>query len=354
MEEFYPCGVPQAVHVAGDWLVAEFLCFLAGETLFQSHAYNMKTGESFLLAPDPPIRELPYSWYVDIDDGRVVWSQLADCASGDIYLMDLETRDISKVTKDPGTGARLNLSLGLEWLAWDEYRLDENAVSNQVFDVHAANLISGETITVTLSDDGIGNMPLAGDNIIVWNETNASYLREIWALDLTSRNQYQIEASGDFPFAADLSGDLLVLSDQVSAGGTALDSSFNQPAGIPDEPCDRTRAKAGAHNRLRVYDLVTNSDVFLYYNPEARALYEARIDGKTAIWAEWAGQYPNEIDRVWAARRVGLTGRIGLVDSPLVFALISQMRVWIPVTFFPNSSAAFLAVAAVNAGRPAT
>jgi hypothetical protein len=248
--------------------------------MFQSHVYNIETGETFLLAPDPPDAALPYSWYVDIDDGRVVWGQLADCSRGDIYLMDLETRDIRKVTEDSGTGARLNLSLGPEWLAWDEFRQGDSLY----FDVHAANLVSGETITVTSGLHARGNMPLAGNDVIIWHET--TYPREIWALDLTTRDRHQIPASGDYPYAADLSGDLLVLSDQVStAAGTATDGS-TELTGMPNEPCDLPRAGPLSNNRLRVYDMTTNGDAFVYYNPEANSEYRARIDGQTAIWVE--------------------------------------------------------------------
>jgi hypothetical protein len=279
-----PCtdfSIVDDFRIAGEWLVIQFQCPNTGDVMFQSHAYNLGTGETFLLMPDPPIPELPYSWYADIDDGRVVWAQMADCGRGDIYMLDLETRDISKVTEDPGTGARLNLSLGPEWLAWDEFRQGDSLY----FDVHAANLVSGETITVTSGLHARGNMPLAGNDVIIWHET--SYPREIWALDLTTRDRYQIAASGDYPFAADLSGNLLVLSDQVStAAGTAPDNSGDQTAGTPNEPCDLPRAGPLANNRLRVYDLVSNSDAFVYYNPEANSEYKTRIDGQTAIWVE--------------------------------------------------------------------
>jgi hypothetical protein len=293
-----PCGdfyVPDEARIEGDWLVVQFSCLDAGETRFQSHVYNLETGETFLLAPDPPDPELPYSWYVDIKDRRVVWSQLADCSSGDIYMLDLETRDISKVAEDSGTGARVNLSLGPEWLAWDEFRRGDSLY----FDVHAANLVSGETITVTSGLHARGNMPLAGNDVIIWHET--TYPREIWALDLTTRDRHQIAASGDYPFAADLSGDLLVLSDQVgAAAGTAPDSPADHTAGVPNEPCDLPRVGPLAHNRLRVYDLAANSDIFLYYNPEASAQYLARVDGQTAVWAERVNLDPSH---VMAARR---------------------------------------------------
>jgi hypothetical protein len=279
-----PCtdySIVDDFRIVGEWLAIQFQCPDTGDVMFQSQVYNLETGESFLLAPDPPDPELPYSWYVAIQDGRVVWSQLADCSRGDIYLLDLETRDISKVTEGSGTGARLNLSLGPEWLAWDEFRQGDSLY----FDVHAANLTSGETMTVTSGLQARGNMPLAGNDVIIWHET--TYPRQIWALDLTTRDRHRIAASGDYPFAADLSGDLLVLSDQVGAdAGTVPDNPANHTAGVPNEPCDLPRVGPLANNRLRVYDLASNSDAFVYYNPEANSEYKARVDGQTAIWVE--------------------------------------------------------------------
>ncbi|MGD8583980.1 MAG: hypothetical protein PVJ75_01390 [Chloroflexota bacterium] len=307
LEEFLPCGVPKKARIEGDWLVAEFHCSALGKTQFQSHVYNLETGETLLLAADPPDPELPYSWYVDINDGRVVWSQIDDCVSGShLYLLDLETRDIVRITDEAGAAARMDLHLGPEWLVWDEFDAFDD-----VFVVHGANLTTGETITMTQENSFRGNVPLAGSDTIVWNGRTASGYGQIWAYDLATGDTYQIQASGDFPFAADLSGDLLVLSDRVDAPAEML---ADQPAGAPMEPCELPRAGSVLKNRVRVLDLESGNDIFVYYNPEARYISDIRIDGGTVIWNELAGQYPDEISHVLGARRLDRQ-----VYAPLVF-----------------------------------
>ena len=154
-------------------------------------------------------------------------------------------------------------------------------------------------------------MPLVGDNTIVWNGVTLSEFGQIWAYDLRTNDTYQIQASGDFPFAADLSGDLLALSDRVDVPDQML---TDQPAGAPSEPCEKSRAGSVLKNRVRVFDLGSRNDIFVYYNPEARYISDIRIDGGTVIWNELAGQYPDEISHVLGARRLDRQ-----VYAPLVF-----------------------------------
>jgi hypothetical protein len=54
---------------------------------------------------------------------------------------------------------------------------------------------------------------------------------------------------------------------------------------------------------VRIHNLASHTDEYIYFNPEARYISNARIDQLTVIWDEYAGQYPDDTQRVLAARR---------------------------------------------------
>jgi hypothetical protein len=303
LDDFPPCGLlPKSARIEGNWLVVERQCTNPGETEFQSHVYNLETGETFLLEPDPPDPALPYSWYVDIHDGRVVWSQLAGCDSGDIYMLDLETRDINKIADGSGERAMMNLHLGSEWLVWDEIEM----ANDRTVSLRGTNLTTSQTITVTQGNRKLGYLPLVGNGTVVWNEAiiGGTIIR---VYDLESQDIYQLDTIGPYPFAADRSGDLLLLLESV--GGLSAAPASAQ-GGSPNEPCEHSRPYDSSKNQVRVHDLASNHDAYVYYNPEADP-YTARLDEATATWGEHLGPLQW---RVMGARRLDRQ-----VYAPLVF-----------------------------------
>jgi hypothetical protein len=304
LDDFRPCGtLPNSARIEGNWLVVQFQCLDAGETEFQSHVYNLETGETFLLEPDPPDPALPYSWYVDIHDGRVVWSQLAGCDSGDIYMLDLETRDINKIADGSGERAMMNLHLGSEWLVWDEIEM----ANDRTVSLRGTNLITSQTITVTQGNRKLGYLPLVGNGTVVWNEAIFDDTI-IWVYDLESQDIHQLDTIGPYPFVADRSGDLLLLLESV---GGLSDAPAGAQGGSPNEPCEHSRPYDSGKNQVRVHDLAAKSDAYVYHEPEADSLYRARIDGTTSIWVE---RIQISVRHVLAARRLDRQ-----VYAPLVF-----------------------------------
>ena len=304
LDDFSPCQGPETVNhyprtvkIEGDWLAIGITCDHPDEIYFQTHMYNLDTVESFLLTPDPPDLDHPYSWYADIHKGKVFWSQLTNCyAGGEIYSLDLDLREMTTINDGTRTNGKIHLDVGDGWLTWEEIQLVEDTYN---YFVLGYNLGTNETITVTQGPH-TAQLPLVADGTIVWSDKMGTNNARVMAYDLENAEVYQIGDPAIRSFAADVSGNLLTYTE-IDVFSTQ--QSVDQAGGLPSSPCGPSPAGPVRQNRIRIYDLKTGQDFIIYANSEIQGIYDTRIDQTTAIWTDYQITNNDVLFRTMAARK---------------------------------------------------
>jgi hypothetical protein len=201
------------VFVGVEYIYGEHL---EGQYIF---TYNLRTGEKErLIEFDPSESRInPPSIYKNL----VVWSE-ADISgmqlgsidwqnlNRDIYLLDMETGKIQKITDDEHVQEGALISG--ETIVWldDRHGTGEPYPYPAPLDIYAFNLATGEEkrITAASTAEGYGYLAISGD-LIVWSDSRhadpevknrpsnvADYNNEIYVYDLTTGQERRIT---DYP-----------------------------------------------------------------------------------------------------------------------------------------------------------
>ena len=299
LDNFMGCSdasAPEQVKIEGDWLATSFKCYAINEVRYQTHVINVVTAETFLLEPNQPDPTQPYSWYPDINQGRVVWVQMGECTIGDVFMMDLTTREVTNITTGTTPTIKINVQLGGNWVVWDAI---DQTTGDIVLYLH--NLIEGSFTTIHEGERA--HWPVFAGDKLFWAEYDAnSQQTTIWSYDLVTQEMMPFAPTTAQHFLFDANGRWLLYAEgrHPHPAPPPLDIPTSLISGWP---CQSSRSAYGLDTIL-AYDLLTGHSYTVYENPQALDLYHVRIDDNTAVWFEWGGPLSNDTRRVYGSHLI--------------------------------------------------
>lgn len=115
----------------------------------------------------------------DIDDGKIVWSDLRnekgsskiqdymETANADIFMYDLKTDKLKQITSN--NACQINPQIWKNYIVWQDNRNDRKVDIYPEWDIYSFNLVTGEERQITTAP-GIHTNPAIHDYKIVWED----------------------------------------------------------------------------------------------------------------------------------------------------------------------------------------
>lgn len=211
-----PCNVSATgrddIALDGDWLVVIYNCYLPEPA--KMYAYNLVTEELVWVEP-PPGTPAEQEWPFEpaISGNRIVWQQ-EDWQTSDIdvYLFDLQSRTAISLTQTAPPWGESHADIDQDWVVWSKARFGTGEQYLIAF-----NLVSSETITVSLSGAPTTIAPSIQGDIFVWEDfRNSSMQADIYGYNLSVHQTFPIVISPNSQYIPDVEDGLVVYQETIA------------------------------------------------------------------------------------------------------------------------------------------
>jgi len=130
------------------WVVWQTRQTGASSAPWQLFATNLATGQNFFVSPSSQDELTP-----DVQAARVVWQDFRDQGPGEIYLGDLQSAQVRRITTN--SSAQLNPAIYDNWIVWADNR-------NTELDIYGFDLLRNAEIQITSTPEDESQPALNG------------------------------------------------------------------------------------------------------------------------------------------------------------------------------------------------
>ncbi len=272
------------------WVVYQIRSSATPDAPWQLQSYNMETGEYALIDPTTQNQLDPV-----VQRGRVVWQDFRDVGFGEIYLKDLVTGEVRRITNNPG--GQYHPVIFNQWIVWDDNR-------NTQLDLYGYNLKRNVEIRLTDTPED-ESRPFIFDKWVVYQEDSAGEqngnLRMLHLDNLASVQLTNFESNKEKPAMA--SGKLLWTDFRAGQGIIMagrlpdLQPGFNNRNTVA-VTADMVSGQGDAYTLLALWNAQAGVEGITHYS--------SLITQPVAEVASWSGGAPvgdnfalNEGDFLW-------------------------------------------------------
>ncbi|RLC28726.1 MAG: hypothetical protein DRH37_09010, partial [Deltaproteobacteria bacterium] len=184
------------------WVIYETRPVTDPSAPWQLKAYNARTDTFEMIDPTTQDQLDPC-----IYRQRVVWQDFRDAGSGEIYLKDLKTGIVRRITTHPG-GQYYPAIYG-PWIVWADNR-------NSQFDLYGYHLLRGTEIQLTNTPEDETRPRINGDWVVYSEDSSGEMNTDLRMLSLSNLATVQLTKDGSQKEKPSLASGKLVWTDIVS------------------------------------------------------------------------------------------------------------------------------------------